>query len=129
MHLDSDVPVGVESGPERSAVSEDLHGFRITDGLQSALLRLVALDSAATLRSRTGCDYHAHFTAESLGVTCGDPGLGSSPVRSPRGLLVSHLLNLGDGWTLHWLQGSLVPSFPDLRPSLTGTRTPQASVA
>lgn len=80
MHLDSDVPVGVESGPEHSAVSEDLHGFRITDGLQSALLRLVALDSAATLRSRTGCDYHAHFTAESLGVTCGDRSSRSSYV-------------------------------------------------
>lgn len=93
----------MESGPEHSAVYRDFHGLRITDSLQSAFLPLVALDSPATLRSGTGCAYHAHFMAElrrSPGVNVEVQGQGAPCVRSPRSLLVSHMQDLGPG---EWL--------------------------
>lgn len=84
---------------KHSTVYSNLHGLRTTDSSQSALLLFVELDSPAALRSKTGCGYYA-LTAELRkppGVTHGDPGPGSSPVKSPRGLLVSHIPNLGPG--------------------------------
>lgn len=53
--------------PKCLAVYRDLRSLRVTDGSQSISLPFVALDSPGTLRSRTGCDYHAHFTAELRG--------------------------------------------------------------
>lgn len=124
MHIYRDSPSWSGIRPRALVVYRDFHGLRITDSLQSAFLPLVALDS---LRSRTGCDYRAHLTAElreSPGVTHGDAEPGSSPARFPRSLLIPRMQNLGPGEWPHSARAAALHSLmlSRLRPLLTSTQ-------
>lgn len=122
MHIYRDSPSWSGIGPRALVVYRDFHSLRITDSLQSAFLPLVALDS---LRSRTGCDYHAHLTAElreSPGVTHGHAEPGSSPARFPRSLLIPRMQNLGPGEWPHSARAAELHRLSRLRPPLTNTQ-------